>query len=46
MTILYELVHFIEVIRMKVVPLYAEVSFNRFDKELSLSAFVLATLSS
>ena len=32
--ILYELVDFIEVIRIKVVALYAEVSFDRFGKEL------------
>ena len=46
MIILYELVNFIEVIQIKVVALYAEVSFNRFGKELLLSAFVLAILSS
>ena len=34
MIILYELVDFIEVIRIKVVTLYAEVSFERFGKEL------------
>ena len=42
----HELVDLIEVIRIKVVALYTEVSFNRFGKELPLSAFLLATLSS
>ena len=34
MTILYELVDFIEVIRIKMFALYAEVPFDRFGKEL------------
>ena len=34
MIILYELVDFIEVIRIKMFALYAEVSFDRFGKEL------------
>ena len=35
MIILYELVGFIKVIRIKMFALYAEVSFDRFGKELS-----------
>ena len=46
MIIIHKLVDLIEVIRIRVVALYAEVSFNRFGKELPLSAFVLAILSS
>ena len=34
MIILYELVDFIKVIRIKMFTLYAEVSFDRFGKEL------------
>ena len=34
MIILYELVDFIEVIRIEMFALYAEVSFDRFGKEL------------
>ena len=34
MIILYELVDFIKVIRIKVFALYAEVPFDRFSKEL------------
>ena len=34
MIILYELVDFVEVIRIKMYALYAEVSFDRFGKEL------------
>ena len=34
MIILYELVDFIKVIRIKMFALYAEVSFDRFGKEL------------
>ena len=34
MTILYEFVDFIEVVRIKMLTLYAEVSFDRFGKEL------------
>ena len=34
MIILYELVDFIKVIRIKIFALYAEVSFDRFGKEL------------
>ena len=34
MTMLYEMVDFLEVIRIKLVTLYARVSFNRFSKEL------------
>ena len=34
MIILYELVDFIEVIQIKVFPLYAEGSFDRFGREL------------
>ena len=45
MVILYELVDFIKVIRIKVFALYAEVSFDRSAKNCALSAFVLATLS-
>ena len=34
MIILCKLVDFIEVIRIKIVALYTEMSFSRFDKEL------------
>ena len=34
MIILYELVDFIEVIRIKMFALYGKVSFDRFSKEL------------
>ena len=48
MIILYELVDFIEVIRIKMFTLYAEVPFNRFCKELCfvcicLGDFVIMT---
>ena len=48
MIILYELLDFTEVIRIK---MFAKVPFDRFGKKLrfvfvSVSAFVLATLSS
>ena len=46
MVILYELVDFIEVIRIKMFTLYAEVPFDRFGKELRFVGFVLATFSS
>ena len=42
MIILYELIDVIEVIRIKMFALYSEVPFDRFGKELPLSAFVLA----
>ena len=45
MIIIYELVDLIKVIRIKMFALNAEVTFDRFGKELRLSAFVLATLS-
>ena len=41
MIILYELDDFIKVIRIKVFALYAEVSFDRFGKELRFICAVL-----
>ena len=48
MIILNEFVDFIEVIRINMFAIYAEVPFDRLDsaKSCALSAFVLATLSS
>ena len=48
MIILYELVDFIEVIRIKIFALYADVAFDRFCKELRfvhvcLGDFVIMT---
>ena len=48
MIILYELIDFTEVIRIKMLALYAEVSFDRFSKELGfigvcLGDFVVVT---
>ena len=45
MIILYELIDFIEMIRIKMFALYAEVPFDKFCKELCF-AFVLETFSS
>ena len=46
MIILYELVDFIKVIRIKMFALDAEVSSTDSAKSCALSTFVLATLSS
>ena len=45
MVILYEFVNFIEVVRIKMLALYAEVPLD-LAESCALSAFVLATLSS
>ena len=44
MIILYELVNFIKVIRIKVFALYAKVSFDRFGKELRFVGVCLGDL--
>ena len=44
MIILYELVEFIEVIRIKMFALYAEVPFDRFGKELRFVGVCLGNL--
>ena len=44
--ILYELIDFIKVIRIRMFALNAKVYFDRFGKSCALSAFVLAILSS
>ena len=41
MIILYELVDFINMIRIKMFALYADVSFDRFGKELRFIGFVV-----
>ena len=44
MTILYEFIVLMKLIRIKMVAFDAEVPFDRFSKELALSVLVLATL--